>query len=114
MYSVQSSLYADIITPLSEKCAFDSQRPAVQEGQLYNAEDGRKALRDVFALGLFDNVQVFPKPNQRDEAKVRQNSFEGSDGGLFTAPHQNVSSVWPRLCNLGVKEMIWRHAPHHV
>ena len=42
-----------------------------QEGQLYNAEDGRKALRDVFALGLFDNVQVFPKPNPRDESKVR-------------------------------------------
>lgn len=42
-----------------------------QEGQLYNAEDGRKALRDVFALGLFDNVQVFPKQNARDEAKVR-------------------------------------------
>ena len=43
----------------------------LQEGLLYNAEDGRKALRDVFALGLFDNVQVFPKQNARDEAKVR-------------------------------------------
>ena len=42
----------------------------VQQGQLYNAEDGRKALRDVFALGLFDNVQIFPKPNQKDESKV--------------------------------------------
>ena len=42
----------------------------MQPGQLYNAEDGRKALRDVFALGLFDNVQIFPKPNQRDESKV--------------------------------------------
>ncbi|BDA41547.1 Protein TOC75, chloroplastic [Coccomyxa sp. Obi] len=39
-------------------------------GQLYNAEDGRKALRDVFALGLFDNVQIFPRPNPKDEAKV--------------------------------------------
>lgn len=25
---------------------------------IYNLEDGRKALRDVFALQLFDNVQV--------------------------------------------------------
>ena len=41
-----------------------------QPGQLYNAEDGRKALRDVFALGLFDNVQIFPKPNPKDESKV--------------------------------------------
>ena len=48
----------------------------VQPGQLYNAEDGRKALRDVFALGLFDNVQIFPKPNQKDESKVsRRMSF---------------------------------------
>ena len=30
----------------------------LQTGQLYNAEDGRKALRDIFALGLFDNVQA--------------------------------------------------------
>lgn len=43
----------------------------LQPGQLYNAEDGRKALRDVFALGLFDNVQIFPKPNQKDESKVQ-------------------------------------------
>ena len=31
---------------------------SLQPGELYNAEDGRKALRDIFALGLFDNVQV--------------------------------------------------------
>lgn len=29
-----------------------------QIGQVYNQEDGRKALRDIFALQLFDNVQV--------------------------------------------------------
>lgn len=29
---------------------------------IYNLEDGRKALRDVFALQLFDNVQVGVKP----------------------------------------------------
>lgn len=51
--------------------AAPNSRPVMmQPGQLYNAEDGRKALRDVFALGLFDNVQIFPKPNQRDESKV--------------------------------------------
>lgn len=41
-----------------------------QEGQLYNTDDGRKALRDIFALNLFENVQVMPKPNQRDDSKV--------------------------------------------
>ena len=32
----------------------------VQKGQGYNTEDGRKALRDIFGMGLFDNVQVSP------------------------------------------------------
>lgn len=39
-------------------------------GQLYNTEDGRKALRDIFALQLFDNVQVFPRQNPKDESKI--------------------------------------------
>lgn len=30
----------------------------LQEGNLYNTDDGRKALRDIFALNLFENVQV--------------------------------------------------------
>ncbi|KAK9809832.1 hypothetical protein WJX72_000025 [[Myrmecia] bisecta] len=41
-----------------------------KEGQLYNVEDGKKALRDIFALGLFDNVQVVPKQNAKDDSKV--------------------------------------------
>lgn len=36
-------------------CAFVC---CAQPGMIYNLEDGRKALRDVFALQLFDNVQV--------------------------------------------------------
>lgn len=42
----------------------------MQRGQLYNTEDGRKALRDIFSLQLFDNVQVFPRQNPKDEAKI--------------------------------------------
>ncbi len=30
----------------------------VQVGTLYNMNEGRKALQNVFALDLFDNVQV--------------------------------------------------------
>jgi hypothetical protein len=64
----------------------------VQEGQLYNAEDGRKALRDVFALGLFDNVQVFPKPNQRDEAKARPPS-RAQGAALDASMHMRALAV---------------------
>jgi outer membrane protein assembly factor BamA len=34
----------------------------LQPGMIYNLEDGRKALRDVFGMQLFDNVQVQAKP----------------------------------------------------
>eukprot|EP00898_Chlorokybus_atmophyticus_P002019 jgi/Chlat1/2818/Chrsp187S02966 len=39
-------------------------------GQLYNIEDGKKALRDIFLLQLFDNVQVVPRPDNDDPTKV--------------------------------------------
>ena len=47
----------------------------MQVGQLYNTEDGRKALRDIFALQLFDNVQIFPRQDQVDQTKVRPGSW---------------------------------------
>jgi IAP75 family protein translocase len=39
-------------------------------GQLYNVEDAKRALRDIFQLQLFDNVQVVPKPAEEDAQKV--------------------------------------------
>jgi outer membrane protein assembly factor BamA len=32
--------------------------------------DGRRALQNIFALDLFDNVQVFPRQNERDPSRV--------------------------------------------
>jgi outer membrane protein assembly factor BamA len=37
---------------------------------MYNTEDGRRALRDIFALQLFDNVQIIPRTNMKDESKI--------------------------------------------
>ncbi|GBG61930.1 hypothetical protein CBR_g26093 [Chara braunii] len=42
----------------------------MQRGEMYNIEDGRKALRDVFMLQLFENVQVVPKPDESEEGSV--------------------------------------------
>ncbi|KAK3264374.1 Protein toc75-3, chloroplastic [Cymbomonas tetramitiformis] len=39
-------------------------------GELYNVEDAKRALRDIFVLQLFDNVQVVPKPNEEEQSKV--------------------------------------------
>ena len=42
----------------------------VEVGTLYSMNDGRKTLQNVFALDLFDNVQVFPKQNEKDPSRV--------------------------------------------
>jgi len=42
----------------------------VEVGTLYNMNDGRKTLQNVFALDLFDNVQVFPHQNEKDPSRV--------------------------------------------
>jgi len=41
-----------------------------KSGDLYNLDDGKKALRDIFLLQLFDNVQVVPRPDQADPQSV--------------------------------------------
>lgn len=42
----------------------------VEVGTLYNLNDGRKCLQNVFSLDLFDNVQVFPRQNEKDPSRV--------------------------------------------
>lgn len=42
----------------------------VEVGTLYNMNDGRKTLQNVFSLDLFDNVQVFPRQNEKDPSRV--------------------------------------------
>ena len=39
-------------------------------GAIYNIEDGKRALRDVFSLNLFDNVQVVPRQDPSNPEKV--------------------------------------------
>jgi len=41
-----------------------------REGMLYSQDDARRALRDIFATNLFDNVQVAPRQSSRDEKEV--------------------------------------------
>ena len=40
-------------------------------GELYNVEDAKSALRDIFLLQLFDNAQVAPRPDENDPSKVQ-------------------------------------------
>lgn len=42
----------------------------INKGQVYNASDGQRALRDVFAMGIFDSMQILPNADQRDPSKI--------------------------------------------
>lgn len=42
----------------------------VEVGTLYNMNEGRKTLQNVFALDLFDNVQILPRQNEKDPSRV--------------------------------------------
>lgn len=44
--------------PLALSCAAHPLLLPSQVGTLYSMHDGRKTLQNVFALDLFDNVQV--------------------------------------------------------
>lgn len=50
--------------------AFILKHCPVEVGTLYSMNDGRKTLQNVFALELFDNVQVFPRQNEKDPSRV--------------------------------------------
>jgi outer membrane protein assembly factor BamA len=54
----------------SVPAAYILKHVPVEAGALYNMNDGRAALQNVFALELFDNVQVFPRQNERDPSRV--------------------------------------------
>ncbi|CAG9467845.1 unnamed protein product [Pedinophyceae sp. YPF-701] len=41
-----------------------------RRGQIYNTDDGRLALRDVFATNLFENVQILPKQSTKSEKQI--------------------------------------------
>lgn len=78
-------------------CAFVC---CAQPGMIYNLEDGRKALRDVFALQLFDNVQVcFRVLSELCFASAAQSLCQNTslswayEQSLFVA-HFSSTTVW--------------------
>ena len=70
-------------------------------GQLYNVEDAKTALRDIFLLQLFDNVQVVPRPDDRDQSKVQVDIMFADGGERAEAnwsgpsrPARGASPIW--------------------
>jgi hypothetical protein len=98
----------------------------VEVGTLYSMNDGRKTLQNVFALDLFDNVQVFPKQNEKDPSRVevdvmvREKPLQTADVEMewAVAPNDNnrpsLVSIVPggtityEHRNLGAEPARWR------
>lgn len=73
---VQTVFVDDNLQPISGNRGVTHPRVIQREhnfrvGSLYNVEDAKTALRDIFLLQLFDNVQVVPKPDERDPSKIQ-------------------------------------------
>ena len=42
----------------------------MQRGQIFNGENLRKCLKDVFALGIFESMSVNSRPSTKDDTRV--------------------------------------------
>lgn len=73
---VQAVYLDDNMQPIPGNKGFTHPRVIQREhnfkvGSLYSVEDAKTALRDIFLLQLFDNVQVVPRPDEKDPSKVQ-------------------------------------------
>ncbi|KAA3489640.1 protein TOC75-3, chloroplastic-like [Gossypium australe] len=48
-------------------CAFDLQ---LRQGNVFNIEAGKQALRNVNSLALFSNIEVNPRPDEKNEGGI--------------------------------------------
>lgn len=44
--------------------------PQLQRGNVFNIEAGKQALRNINALGLFSNIEVNPRPDEKNEGGI--------------------------------------------
>ena len=42
----------------------------LQKGQVFNIEAGKQALRNINSLGLFSNIEVNPRPDEKNEGGI--------------------------------------------
>ncbi|PSC70609.1 chaperonin 60B2 [Micractinium conductrix] len=57
-------------TPGKVSSAFILKHCPIEVGTLYSTRDGHKTLQNVFALDLFDNVQILPRQSEKDQSRV--------------------------------------------
>ena len=48
-------------------CAFDLQ---LRQGNVFNIESGKQALRNINSLALFSNIEVNPRPDEKNEGGI--------------------------------------------
>ncbi|KAE8666707.1 Protein TOC75 [Hibiscus syriacus] len=48
----------------------NTQLPVLQQGNVFNIESGKQALRNVNSLALFSNIEVNPQPDEKNEGGI--------------------------------------------
>lgn len=56
-----------VIDFLGEFFEFGAQ---LRPGQVFNIEAGKQALRNINGLGLFSNIEVNPRPDEKNEGGI--------------------------------------------
>ena len=56
----------------------------LQQGKVFNIESGKRALNDVFSLGLFTMAEVNPRPDEKEggiavEIKLKETEQKTAD-----------------------------------
>ncbi|CAA2969642.1 TOC75-3, chloroplastic [Olea europaea subsp. europaea] len=63
---------------LGNVCEGNTQMPVIKrempkqlrQGQVFNIEDGKQALRNINSLALFSNIEVNPRPDEKNEGGI--------------------------------------------
>lgn len=50
--------------------SFDSNLLQLRPGHVFNIEAGKQALRNINALALFSNIEVNPRPDEKNEGGI--------------------------------------------
>ncbi|KAK8936264.1 hypothetical protein KSP39_PZI012941 [Platanthera zijinensis] len=76
----------------------------LQTGHVFNIEDGKQALRNINSLAMFSNIEVNPRPDEKNEGgiiveiklkELEQKPVEASiqPGGTVTFEHRNIKGL---------------------
>ncbi|KAL3530786.1 hypothetical protein ACH5RR_010108 [Cinchona calisaya] len=62
----------------------------LRQGQMFNIEAGKQALRNINSLGLFSNIDIIPCPDDKNEGGIIASI---QPGGTVSFEHRNIKGL---------------------